>query len=138
MSYNGLVKIIMPVIYLPMMEENPGEVSNCRKTTIHTHSSYDHIYYVQPRARTNLAVHATKISQNMLSTTLIGSLKESSRWIPNYIYVPLIHGAMGWPSVCDCGTAWSYSLTSWVVCKKYGEKISFVEKYCCRCVCDAM
>ena len=72
----------MLVIYLPMMEENPGDVSKSRKTTMHTHSSYDHI---QPRARTNLAVHATKISHYKLSTTLIGSLKESSKWIPNYM-----------------------------------------------------
>ena len=34
--------------------------------------------------------------------------------------VALLHSAVGWAAVCDCGISWSYSLTFWVVCSTIG------------------
>ena len=36
-----------------------------------------------------------------------------------YRSVSLLHGAVGWSAVCDCGVSWSYSLTFWESVSQY-------------------
>ena len=32
-------------------------------------------------------------------------------FVVHYLSVSLLHGAVGWSGVCDCGSSWPYSLT---------------------------